>query len=620
MNSSSESLIETATDPGASSFRRRRAIDELTRSGDPRAAETLAGLLEDEDRYLLREVVTALGRLGDRRAVEPLLAALQHEDDGMRREIVEALGQLGDPRAVEPLESLVENDSYSVRFAAKGALQRIAELAPAGDQQTESREQAEPQEDVASQENVEPQEDVAPREEDAEPPVTDEPRETDEMLVLKPSPAEAPEEIVPLVSAPARVRPPVPAAPSTAISRADTSHQTEDDDVLEPADCFVVHVDDRFSWRRAPRMAVFFGDDLADVEAAYEQLLDRQRQLLAVEREDRQVITKLNLQRADKEDDLARAGGTITTAGNRVRKFSRRLARNIGEKNTLETQAASVWHRLTAAFSPDRQRKLQKSLTDVNSRIGQLRQKVAGARGEQADAEQCHRELFEPIERLTKQAEESAAKEEAASTAVREADDRIDSLVLAVLRGRLPEELGARFAQFGPLCRDPEFFRVCTHQLMQALAELDEHTSRLESFTAEAEQAEDIVRAAQDGLGGAIADGFRVTTVEKRAAARLHGSIRFEEEHGFISGYSGASGSATGTGTGEALYAVDEIDWRASPELADRLARMTEAWTRLGQIIGRRQTLLALEAATRRRIDQYVHFIRSQLERDFRET
>jgi HEAT repeat protein len=127
------------------------AVDSLGSLGDPRAADTLVGLLQRPDinlhaalalaelgdsraveplRALLkgkdRGVIAALGKLRDRGTVEALVSLLNDNDDGVRSTTAEALGRIRDPRAVEPLISLLEktNDN-NVLWATARALGEI---------------------------------------------------------------------------------------------------------------------------------------------------------------------------------------------------------------------------------------------------------------------------------------------------------------------------------------------------------------------------------------------------------------------------------------------------------------------------------------------------------------
>jgi HEAT repeat protein len=73
-------------------FRTFPAIDVLGRSGDPRAVEPLAALLDDPQ-YAF-EAARALGRTGHRSAVAPLVRLLQRAGDGNARLVALALSDL----------------------------------------------------------------------------------------------------------------------------------------------------------------------------------------------------------------------------------------------------------------------------------------------------------------------------------------------------------------------------------------------------------------------------------------------------------------------------------------------------------------------------------------------
>jgi HEAT repeat protein len=123
-------LIETATNTSQGSFRRKMAVADLARSGEPQAIETLIGLLDDEDTYLRREVVSGLAKTEAPAVVEPLIGILHDDDDYLQRDAAEALGRFGDRRATEALRKLLDDDSYSVRYAAERSLKQIEQREP----------------------------------------------------------------------------------------------------------------------------------------------------------------------------------------------------------------------------------------------------------------------------------------------------------------------------------------------------------------------------------------------------------------------------------------------------------------------------------------------------------
>jgi hypothetical protein len=84
-----------------------------------------------------------------------------------------------------------------------------------------------------------------------------------------------------------------------------------------------------------------------------------------------------------------------------------------------------------------------------------------------------------------------------------------------------------------------------------------------------------------------------------------------------FSGYSGASGSASGSGTGHATYTMDQLQWAAAPDMGQHVAAFSEAWTRCGDRSARRELLDSLVAASQQRVADLVRLIRAELERDF---
>lgn len=136
---------------------REKAVEELTRSPNPAAVQTLLAMLRDSARHvrfaaaktlgmmeeklavdalvvLLSDGDTvrfqaarSLGMIGDARAVEPLIRALKDPEEDVRKEAALALGKIRDPRAVEPLLVLLASkEGYG--DAAQAAAQALGQI------------------------------------------------------------------------------------------------------------------------------------------------------------------------------------------------------------------------------------------------------------------------------------------------------------------------------------------------------------------------------------------------------------------------------------------------------------------------------------------------------------
>ena len=104
---------------------RRKAVEELTTSGDPQAVELLIESLNDEDAQVRRAAAQALGNTQDERPVDSLIATLRDPNERVREAAASALGQLGDPRATSPLLWALEDPSTSVRTCAAAGLRNL---------------------------------------------------------------------------------------------------------------------------------------------------------------------------------------------------------------------------------------------------------------------------------------------------------------------------------------------------------------------------------------------------------------------------------------------------------------------------------------------------------------
>lgn len=134
-----EPLIKALLNPGLAYDGSRSyslmadATEALGKIGDPRAAEPLLKVLEEElgqKRFdLSKKIIIALGEIGDKRAVEPLIDILNKTDSEECRCIAVALGKLGENQAIEPLKKLLydRDRSVYVRFSAMDAITEILE-------------------------------------------------------------------------------------------------------------------------------------------------------------------------------------------------------------------------------------------------------------------------------------------------------------------------------------------------------------------------------------------------------------------------------------------------------------------------------------------------------------
>lgn len=94
---------------------------------DPRAAPTLAALLEVDSTEVRISAARALGRVGGADCVPALIAALTSEDWPVRAQAAKSLGALGATDALEPLEGCLSDRAWWVRANAARALRELGE-------------------------------------------------------------------------------------------------------------------------------------------------------------------------------------------------------------------------------------------------------------------------------------------------------------------------------------------------------------------------------------------------------------------------------------------------------------------------------------------------------------
>jgi HEAT repeat protein len=113
-------LVESLDDPSPEVV--RAAIARLVDLEGQQAARALRARLFDVDLSLVADIAGALRRIGDSGAVEVAIETLRDGRYSRRLAAVRALGPLGDPRAAESLRTVLEDDVAGVRAAAVEAL------------------------------------------------------------------------------------------------------------------------------------------------------------------------------------------------------------------------------------------------------------------------------------------------------------------------------------------------------------------------------------------------------------------------------------------------------------------------------------------------------------------
>ncbi|MDH5674530.1 MAG: HEAT repeat domain-containing protein [Myxococcales bacterium] len=101
-------LLGTAKDAAG----KRDLVRLLRKTYDPRSADALAGLVNDQDADTKEEAVMGLADLGDSRAVPALIEMAKSEDDDVANDAVDALRRLANPEAAPALLALFDEFPY----------------------------------------------------------------------------------------------------------------------------------------------------------------------------------------------------------------------------------------------------------------------------------------------------------------------------------------------------------------------------------------------------------------------------------------------------------------------------------------------------------------------------
>lgn len=108
--------LTDATDPHA----RRAYYDALIAMGET-SRPIIEGMVEDDNRFLVRNAVAILGEIGGDRARELVTSALANTDGRVRREALQSLAKIGGEEAGQLVLGFLEDPDVEVRAAAAQA-------------------------------------------------------------------------------------------------------------------------------------------------------------------------------------------------------------------------------------------------------------------------------------------------------------------------------------------------------------------------------------------------------------------------------------------------------------------------------------------------------------------
>ncbi len=569
-----QDLLEAVANRNQSVYQRRRLLDRLVAEEADGTADALRLLLRDDDRYFRRDVVTALAKLTAPAAVDALMVACDDEDEYVRRDAVEALAERGDGRCIRKLEAMADDSYYGVREAVKTTLTRL-------------RERGEVMPADASADTPAP---VANRRQEPVriPASQDIPGLKDEETT-KPTP-DAPR--LERSTAP----PPAPGLEGGALFHLDLSRAPD--------------------WQRMPRLKSFFGDRLDAARTLYERLRAVQLRLPQLAESIQGTLAELTWHRADLEDDLAdckrRMAETVT----------KRQEAEVHERTARVTLAAEQsrgaawWFRALSSIH-------SRMAVDHGIRIAEFEEELKCAVADVDEARQAvaaleteTQRLAEPIEKRREALKAQQDTHTGLADELMAADSAIDLLVLDIFL-RTPElEIDSRLAPLLANAANPTFFRQGKEHLLRLLAELKQARRQLVIAEAEDDKGEGAVRDALDALGKEITDAFQLGEREVSVVTRLHGQVEFSRGPLSI----GVAGTGVATGKAKATFMVTEVEWRAPAELEPRIVACSEAWRELGKRATNARAAIAGRDAARRKLLEWIRFVRLELERDFAES
>lgn len=537
--------------------------------------------IQAEDRnaptYARRDAIEALGRSGDLEAMNVLAGLMADPDRYLRRDVVKTIFRFGDEAALALIDALSDEDEL-VRRDVVNALARLGDARAAEPLRQLLRD---------SSYAVRSATEAALRR-------------------LEATPAEPETPVpVPIADTPESEPIPAPVAPAEELPQANIPEPTILPE-LPPIPAATTRIDLFFVEHADPVKALF-----AAQRRAATQLPELQRR-----RDDAQA--KLNFERADKDDDLDAI--SRETAG-----IESRMARNQQALQEAENEAAQMDAKaesgpikiLHAIWAPARD-KAEEHRQLLANRIERLETAVNDETTELAALKDRNTQIANPIKALNADLSAVAIEHDAHTGALRKTDEGINTHIVDTIRYTAPEVLSTRLDAIAAIAEAPAFFFTCVDGLRLTLRELDRLASRWEASQLALDSARNDAEAATGSIGSRFAAGFRLSSNTRQVEVKLAGSLTVEEDHSFLGGYSGADGHATGEGTGTVEYTVDELSWRTPTGIDETVAEFASSWLRLGECTAEAQAVEAERHASEQSMRDFVHFIRRQLELDFR--
>jgi hypothetical protein len=103
----------------------RRVYYDALLSMGPVSRPVIEAMIEDDNRFLVRDACVMLGEIGGERAVQLVTSALADTDPRVRTEALHALGELGDAEAGRLALGFMEDSDTNVRIAAAVAAGKL---------------------------------------------------------------------------------------------------------------------------------------------------------------------------------------------------------------------------------------------------------------------------------------------------------------------------------------------------------------------------------------------------------------------------------------------------------------------------------------------------------------
>ena len=621
----------------------------------PQSFQTLEALLNSGDDHFTRDLVNAVREAKYSPAVALLRPLLNAADDYLRRDLIQLIGAFGESSDIETLSALTQDKSFSVSYAAKQAIEAINKRVPAEVVKEPEAQAAsaveEPQacvetsasavEALVEEEGaVDSEEPQAP-----EPAVAVERSETSEVETAQETQANDP--LVEAVIEEKTVKTAVAAEPAreSIVHRREKTSSADERSMREQLpDCLhdnsifekettsetLADFDDRITdsvfsavpalptggiAEKSTNLKNFFGVDYQLSLSLYRQLHDQRVDLPRKESRLSESIRQLTLLEADKADDLESSDESMGESSKELQDLEWNIKKCKVKIDKIKDENSSLFNSMLSVFSGGHKQEADEKVATAEKELDKLKKKAAMTHGELKRHQGVSSSLKKPIVDLQKEVHQRKKERDEILLKVQSSEEEINLLYHKVLLESSSLELESKLAVLKDSGNSSLAKGISSHLavLLNKLNSLQEVEKKEELHFKELQAAG---AAHLEHLSKEICSSIHTVTHKRKEKVSIQASLKFEEEKGFW-GYSGASGSAAGSGSARATYQIEESEWRQSAQLKNSLNDFSRGYGVLGSKSSALEFIALDIKTTKESLNAYLDYLRIAVEQDF---